>query len=72
MKKYVNHPNYGKILYSKNLVGHRTLTINNIELEMVSKDTFLFKNKLVSVIKNPESASGYSIVFDDETVDFDD
>lgn len=72
MKKYVNHPNYGKILYSKGLFGKRMLTINNVELEMVSKDTFLFKNKLVSVIKNPQSASGYSVAFDDETIDFDD
>ncbi|MBR2902039.1 MAG: hypothetical protein IKC38_02335 [Clostridia bacterium] len=51
MKEFVQHPIYGEIVYNESfLTGKKTLTINGVDAQPVSKNEFTVEGKKVVIV----------------------
>ena len=68
MKEFVQHPIYGKIVYNESFwTGKKTLTINGVDAQPVSKKEFTVEGKKVVIIGN--SLIGVKVHIDNDTVE---
>ena len=68
MKESIQHPVYGEIVYNESFwVGKKTLTINGVDAQPISKKEFMIDGKKI-VIKG-SYLTGISLYIDNETVE---
>lgn len=67
MKVFVRHPVYGEIIYDESFwSGKKTITVNGIAAQSVSKNTYLINGKNATLKGN--SYTGISLCIENETV----
>ncbi len=67
MKEIVNHPIYGEIIYNENIwTGKRTLTVNGVNAQAVSKREYLINGKGAYIKGN--FLGGSSLLIEDKVI----
>ena len=68
MRESIQHPVYGEIIYNESFwVGKKTLTINGVDAQPISKKEFMIDGKKI-VIKG-SYLTGISLYIDNDTVE---